>query len=93
MPRGVWTDYGADWSVLLPVLQSVILHCCALGYCGQDHCFALCLVGWLSCALWTFWRRTDPVVGAFLSCLEFLSLDVLGPFNAVHRKYQKLKIG
>ena len=25
MPRGVWIDYGADRSVLLPVLQSVIL--------------------------------------------------------------------
>ena len=45
MPRCVLTGYCSDGSVLLPVLQSVILHCSSLGCRGQDYCYAFCLDG------------------------------------------------
>ena len=84
MPHSVWIDYGADWSVLLPVLpvlRSVILH---IGLPLAESMLNS-LSTWLSCALWMLCRRTDPVVGACLSCLESF-LDVPGPFNGEHRR-------
>ncbi len=72
--------YCSDSRVLLPVLQSVILHCSSLGYRGGTKVALSVKLAFL-CLLDALAPDMTPVVGAFLSHLESLSPDVPGPVN------------